>query len=858
MESFKTLPLRFGLILCVWLTAVEAKAQFMAVVVDAETGEPLPAAVAKYDDHEAFAIADMDGRLTLPIMDGQSRITVTCLGYTQQHYTVNYALSKQNAIIKMYADALMIGEVVVKPQKQKYKRKNNPAVELMRRVMDTKDANNIERNENYSLRKYTKHTVGVNEVSPKTFKKGLLSKFAFLKDHAETCPETGKLIVPLTVDETMTKEYHLDNKKNVVVEGKRSDGFTSLFNIGDFFTTYIKDIFTDINIYDDNCRVLQHPFISPLAGTEAITFYHYFIVDTLDIGGQKCINIAFTPSNVQDFGFSGNLYVTAEPSPVIKRCVLNIPKLSGVNFVENLIITQDFTLLSDGTNVLKRDNMVVELRYTDDLIKFHAQRLSVYDDFQFGTVTAQHMARQSAYEATVTAEHKDADFWEECRKEPLSETEHTIGNLLSNAKSLGGYKYVMFLLKAVVENSVELTKAPNKVDLLPINTIYSSNYVDGTRFRLGGQTTANLNPHLFFRGYGAYGLKDEKAKYKLETEYSFVKKKYMAHEFPRRSVVATFMYDDMSPVDKFSGTDKDNMYTSVKTSKVEHMMYVKDLALKFNYETDLHFLTSLTIDHSNTSPAGKMTYLRTTDGRAIDHIDNTSAKLTLRWAPGELNGNSKQQRLPINNDAPILTIEHTTSCKGLMHTDYTSNITEASLYKRFWLPLSFGNIDLYMKGGVQWNKVPFPYLFIPSSNLSYFIQFDNWSFCLLDNMEFLNDRYASLFMNWNFDGKIFNRIPLLRKLKLREYVGFKILYGKLSDRNNPNISPSKESFYFPTDDGQQMVNVMGNKPYMEFSAGISNIFKFLTIQYVRRLNYTSMPDRHVKKNGIRFAVEITF
>lgn len=154
-------------------------------------------------------------------------------------------------------------------------------------------------------------------------------------------------------------------------------------------------------------------------------------------------------------------------------------------------------------------------------------------------------------------------------------------------------------------------------------------------------------------------------------------------------------------------------------------------------------------------------------------------------------------------------------------------------------------------------------LFIPPSNLSYFIQFDNSSFNMLRNMEFLNDKYISLLVYWSLDGKLFNRIPLIKKLKWREYIGFKILYGDLSDKNNPFKNTTDNSiFRFPTRDGQQTSFVMGNKPYMELSVGISNIFKIFTIQYVRRLTYNNLPRINggdkLHKNGIRFAVDFKF
>ncbi|MDE5549907.1 MAG: carboxypeptidase-like regulatory domain-containing protein, partial [Bacteroidaceae bacterium] len=372
-----------------------------------------------------------------------------------------------------------------------------------------------------------------------------------------------------------------------------------------------------------------------------------------------------------------------------------------------------------------------------------------------------------------------------------------------------------------------------------------------------------LSPHLFLRGYGAYGTKDARWKYRGEVEYSFNKKKYMAHEFPRRSITVSCMYDDMSPVDKFAGTDKNNMYSSFKTGKVDQMMYVNDINLHYQYETTGNATWSLALDHSKLTPTGKLIYMRNADKTLLPNIKTRDIKFGFRYAPDETFINSKQQRLPINYDAPIFTLEHTMGINGFLGGQYNYNITEATIFKRFWLPGACGYIDTYLKGGAQWNKVPFPMLFTPSSNLSYFVQFDSWSFNMLRNMEFLNDRYASLLLNWNFDGKLLNRIPLLKKMKLREYIGFKMLCGHLTDKNNPYIRENdNELLRFPTRDGHPTSFVMGNKPYMELSVGISNIFKVLTVQYVRRLNYNDMPDIYggdkLHKDGVRFAIEFKF
>ncbi|MDE6721635.1 MAG: DUF5686 and carboxypeptidase regulatory-like domain-containing protein [Bacteroidaceae bacterium] len=834
--------------------AIVAKAQFYGQVLDGTTGEPIPYAAVKYVGTSEGRSTDMDGNFVLPILDNYNKFEITFLGYKPVTVTVQRGRTEIHSTIKMYSDDIMLGEVVVKKTKHHYKRKNNPTVDLMRKVIANKKLSDIKEKDFYHFDKYEKKVFSRNDLE--NTKDTLL---------AEVCPETGKLIIPILVDETVSEENYRKTPKatKTTIHAKRNDGFQTMLSSGDMITNLIRDIFTDVDIYKDNVRLLQHPFISPISTTEAIGFYHYYIQDTLMVDDERCIDVVFLPNNTQDFGFAGHLYITDDSLNQVKRAVLNVPKHSGVNFVDNLMVIQDFMTLPTGERVVKVDNMIVELSGLYGALKFQGQRYTEYSNYDFDPITDKKAFKSPQMDLVVKdAEFRDSTYWASIRPVPLSNSENHLGQAVDNInENLGGFW--KFLLTAVVENSVELTPKPNKVDLIPLNSIVSYNDIDGMRYQASLQTTGNLSPHLFLRGYGAYGTKDARWKYRGEVEYSFNKKKYMAHEFPRRSITISCMYDDMSPVDKFAGTDKNNMYSSFKTGKVDQMMYVNDINLHYQYETTGNATWSLALDHSKLTPTGKLIYMRNADETLLPNIKTSDIKFGFRYAPGETFINSKQQRLPINYDAPIFTLEHTMGINGFLGGQYNYNITEATIFKRFWLPGACGYIDTYLKGGAQWNKVPFPMLFTPSSNLSYFVQFDSWSFNMLRNMEFLNDRYASLLLNWNFDGKLLNRIPLLKKMKLREYVGFKMLCGHLTDKNNPNIRENdNELLRFPTRDGHPTSFVMGNKPYMELSVGISNIFKVLTVQYVRRLNYNDMPDIYggdkLHKDGVRFAIEFKF
>ena len=829
------------------------------VVTDSLTNEPIPYLSVFYEGKGVGSITDNDGNYKVETRKGWNKLTFSAVGYVTKVVNIIPGVTK-NLNVRMRPDDIMLDEVVVKPKREKYSRKNNPAVELMKKVIAHKKNNKLSENDYYQYNKYQKITMSLNDVTPEMLEKGMYKKMPFLKDQIELCEETNKFILPISVDETASQKIYRKHPKSekTLIKGMSSTGVNELFATGDMLSTVLKDVFTDVNIYDNDIRLLQYPFISPISSSDAISFYKFYIMDTTFVDKDKCFHLTFVPNNSQDFGFTGHLYVLADSSYTVKKCTMNLPKKSGVNFVDNMDIIQEFEQLPNGEWVLKTDDMIVEMTLMKIMQGFQIRRTTRYSDYAFDELPQQLFKRKGAEIKEADAMMRGDDFWNQYRPVPLTQTESSMDMLVKRLEQMPGFKYVIFVLKAFIENFVETgTKDnPSKVDIGPVNTMISNNYIDGLRLRMSAQTTANLNPHLFFKGYYAYGFKDHRSKYMGEVEYSFNKKEYLPREFPKNSITFSYQYDVMSPTDKFLKTDKDNVFVSFKTSTVDQMSYVRNIALKYENETQFGLKTTVEVKHSTDEPTGGLAYITNDDQKTlVPEIQTMEASLAFRYAPGETFVNTKQRRIPVSFDAPVFTLSHTTGFKGVLGGEYNFNLTEVGLYKRFWFS-SWGKIDMFVKGGAQWNKVPFPLLIMPAANLSYILQRE--TFNLINNMEFLNDRYASLDVSWDLNGKIFNRIPLLKKLKWREAIGFKMLYGHLTDKNNPMKHPGdSELFLFPTRDGRPTSFVMDPKtPYMECSVGIHNIFKILHIDYVRRLNYLDHPDAN--KWGVRFMVMMTF
>lgn len=843
------------------------------IVVDAKSGSPLPFVNVYYEGKGVGAATDENGNFSVPYRKGWNILTISSVGFKKMEIPISGPI--ENLKVRLEVNSQTIKGVSIKGKRKKYDRKNNPAVELMRKVIAAKKHSDLRRHDYFSYQKYEKRTFALNEFTEKVFDDEHFKKLPFLKERVETCPETGKLILPISVDETFSKRiFKKDgNIDKTIVEGRNSTGLNEFFNTGDIATTMIEDVFTDVDIYDNNIHVLQSEFVSPLSSSSGISFYRYFIADTLDVDGIRCIEVTFTPNNSQDFGFNGSLYIMADSTYRVHKATLNLPHNNAVNFVSDMYVSQEFETLPTGEQVIVNDNMIVQISVIGSFTKFHIKRDTYYSNYSLEEIPDKEFKFLGKERLLADAMMKDNKYWNSVRPEPLTEKESTMDDFLKKMESTKGFKFVLFVAKAFIENFVETStdrEKPSKVDIGPINTIFSQNFVDGFRLRMSAQTTANLNPHLFAKGYVAYGFKDHKWKGMGELTYSFNKKAYLSREFPVNNLTVTYQYDDASPSDIFMPTDKDNVFTSFRWTKVNHMNYVQKLRVLYEREWENGLrLTAQVKKESNEATAAL--FYQPLDGTGtpspdknlhINKFEMADVMIGLRFQPGATYINTKQRRIATNNDSPIFELNHTIGLKNVLGNDYTYNYTEAKVYKRLYLS-SWGKIDTYVKGGIQWNKVPFPLLIMPAANLSYIKERETFS--LIDNMEFMNDRFVSIMSGWDMNGKILNRIPLIRKLKWREYIGFNMLWGTLTDKNNPFLAKNagdSRLFYFPGEfrkDGtfKYQSRVMDkNKPYFEVVAGIHNIFKILHVEYVRRLNYLDNPD--IDKWGIRIMLRMTF
>ncbi|MCF2591349.1 carboxypeptidase-like regulatory domain-containing protein [Prevotella hominis] len=850
MKGFRKLYFVVALLLVSTLQLM-AQQKITGRVID-EDGFAVSYASVQYRGHKIAVSSDSQGKFSIEKHPGWV-LTVSALSYKSQTISVN---EKMDFIeVKLKDDSHKLNEVVVKTKRGKYSRKDNPAVELMRRVIAAKKKTDLGNHDYYQYDKYQKITLALNDLKKEQLEGKFFSKRQYLLDQVETSPYNGKLTLPVSIDETVSQHIYRKDPKTEkdIIKGQQSNGIGQVIQTGEILNTALKDAFTDVDIYDDYVRLLQYPFPSPI-GRTGISFYHYYIEDTVYVERDLCYHLQFIPANSQDFGFRGELYVLADSSLHVKKCNLYMPHNTDVNYVKNMKIEQEYTRLDNGEWVLSKDDMIAELHVNSVLQDLLVVRNTRLTDYAFDELPKILFKGKAKVRHDMDAMNRDEAYWNKYRQVDLTKSESSMDSFIHRMENSKGFKYIIFFVKALMENYVEIGGGTDgkksKFDLGPVNTYISKNFVDGIRLRLAGRTMAALNPHFFWDGYAAYGTKSNDWYTGNIFTYSLNKKKNSPFEFPMRNLTFEVARDVTSPSDENLLHNKDNFFMTFRAATQDEMFLYHRQKLAFTYETDWGFRFNTSLRFQSNRTVGNLHYYHL-DGTEVKKIRMTDLNVGINYNPGVTYVNTKQQRLPINLDSPEIGLSHTMGFRGFMGGQYHSNITKLSIYKRQWLG-SWGYLDFHAIGQAQWNKVPFPMLILPPINLSYFEQ--ETTISLMKDWEFLNDRQVFWALSWDMNGKLLNRIPLIKKLKWREWFAIKGVWGHLTDKNNPYLEKNQGDgrlFKFPKNS-----HVMNDTPYWECVAGVHNIFKFFSVEYVRRLTYLN--NNNIDKWGIRFGFMMSF
>lgn len=824
------------------------------IVTDSITGEELPYVSIIFKGTTIGTATEGDGRFSLTANTNAKLLEFSYLGYdTKEIKVVPGKMS--NLKVQLVPSGIALNEVIIKPKKEKYSKKENPAVAFVRKVIESRESNDPRNHDYFQYDQYEKMVFAMNDYKPKERKDGKHGKFDFLVDFIDTL-DVGKTILPVSEKEKVETVYYRKEPKSEkrVVKGTKSSGVDEIFS-RDGIQQLLNEVFREVNIFQNDIPLFLQRFVSPLS-TMGPNYYKYYLLDTLDMGGQKCVDLGFVPFNSETFGFTGHMFVTLDSTYFVKKAILNVPKDINLNFVHGMKIVQTFERADDGTRIITKDDITVDFKLNEKTKGMYAQRLNIYSGQTF-TPPTEEVTKVFAESAPVItlkeAYRQNEDFWTNSRpQEAAKKNPNTVEKLMAKFRSVPLFyiteKVVSILVSGYIPTNKDLTK--NKFEFGPMNTAISGNAIEGARFRVGGTTTTAFSKRLFLDGYMAYGTKDEKLKYNALIEYAFEDKKQYRKEFPVNSIRLEYLYDINQLGQQYMYTSKDNMFLAWKRQKDTRATYQRNAELTYYREHYNGIAYGASLRNRREYATEYAVFDRIgADGNITPakSYGMTELELKFRYAKDEKFYQSRNIRYPITFDALIFNFSHVTARKNFLGSSYDYNRTDIGVQKRFWFS-AFGYIDIITKAGKVWNKVPYPLLVLPNANLSYTIQPE--SYTNMNAMEFISDEYASWDLTYYMNGNLLNRLPVIKKLKWREVFAFRGMWGHLSEKNNP-ANGGEGLYLFP--DGSY---TFGKAPYMEASVGIENIFKFIRLDYVWRLNYLDHPG--IQSRGVRFMMRMTF
>lgn len=827
------------------LDASGATSALTGVVVDSLTHEGLSYVAVFVEGKSAGTMTDENGRFSLA-----AKIPGDTLRFSMMGYSTKKVVASPVMTVELSPTGVTLNEVIVKPKKEKYSKKNNPAVDFLNRIRAASPLSDPKRHDYYNYDKYERINMAINDFDPDKNYSWIGKKFNFLKDHLDYSEISGRLILNFLTKEKSSEVNYRKKPETTreTVLGLKQVGLDEMTSNKDGTREALEDAFREIDIYQNDVTLLQNRFVSPLSSI-APDFYKFYLTDTVEVDGDSCVVLSFVPHTSETWGFIGKLYVPKNDSTMfIKQIELHLPHTINVNFLDAMSVRQKFEKAPDGSRFKKSDDMIIEFSVLPALPKLYTHRNTVYENHNFDRPGLEDQIFNGTPPEIILEGARDRDeaFWDNHRLVPLKKGEGSVEAMIQRLRSVPLYYWTEKTLKLLVMGYWH-TGNPPKFDYGPVNTSISYNTAEGVRLRAGGMTTAYLSKRWFARGFVAYGFRDHKFKYRGEVEYSFRDKEYHSREFPVHSLRLTSLYllDELGQ--NYTFTNADNLFLSWKRLADTRVTYRRATMLEYTLELYNNFSVSAGASFERQEATRWIPF---TDGYGnnFGHYNELMFNVKLRYAPGEKFLQGTTHRSPINMDAPVIELMHTYAPKGVMGSMFTINRTEMRFFKRIWLS-AFGYIDAVVKGGHSWSPSPYMNLCLPNANLSYTIQPE--SFALMNPLEFINDSYAQVDLTYWMNGLIFNHIPLIKKLKLREVINFKGLWGHLSHRNNPCYD--KSLFVFPEN---VHTTLMSNVPYMEISAGIDNIFRIIRVDSVWRLSYKHSFD--APDWGIRFALHFSF
>ncbi|OAD45810.1 DUF5686 family protein [Polaribacter atrinae] len=818
-----------------------AQTKVKGIITDTNN-TPLPYCSIQFNGSIEGTTSDENGGFYIESKETWKELEISFIGFETQIVPLAQRVS-YNLKIVLEEETDALDEIIIATGKQP--KKNNPAIDILRKIWAQKRKNGLSHFNQYAYKKYQKVEFDLNTIDDKLKEKKIFKGLEFVFKDVDTSSVTGKTFLPVFLNESLAQVYgdNTINKEKEVLIANQNSGFSKDQQLID----YVDDLYAEYNIYDNYLKIFDKSFVSPLSKT-GINNYNYVLADSSFIGKKWCYNIIYYPRRQNELTFKGNFWVS-DSTYAVKEINLQVVKNANINWVKDVYIEQEFELLNDSIFVLKRDYLLSDfaLSKKDKSRGVYGKKTTIYKDYVFNKP----LEDESFYDKKVFNPSNDSiysksrDFWDKNRLEELNENEKGIYKLIDTLKTVKKFKNINKAVQTMYSGYFEIESL--NIDYGPIFSTFGYNDVEGLRVRVGGRTYKSSNDLFRLEAYTAYGLKDKNLKYGFQAKWLLNEK--------NRFIITGGKKNDIEQIGATltANTDvlgrSDGSSSLIGTGTNDKLTKINITTLTGEIEPTPNLILKLSANYKTLGSASDSFSLDYNDVNASDGISSNIRQLetvfSMGYYPKRKMSGFGVQREPANTNYTQYFMQVTRGTKDIFNSDFNYTKAQVSLFK-LWEIGGLGRLRTSLEMGQTFGEVPLGLLSVAPGNQTYFI-FNN-TFNLLNFYEFVTDRYASFHLEHNFNGRIFSRIPLLKKTKLRTVIGFKTFLGDISDKNIA-LNTTGNSFQIP-------LTAPSQEPYYEYSVGVANIFKILRVDFNFRGNY--FDNSEARKFGITAGLRFNF
>ena len=822
MEFFLSMKKIIIILSLLFSFILQAQTKVSGVVYDDMNGT-VPYANVCFKGTRECVTSDENGKFYLESTSDRNTLLLTYVGFEPKEFKLTKSVNYNLKIAFGSANAL----AEVKIFAGKTSKKNNPALDILRKIWERKRKNGLNMFNQYQLNKYEKVEFDMNSIDSAFMKQKIFKGLEFVFKQIDTSKITGKTYLPIFINESISEIYkdNKSGKNKEILKATKNSGIGQ----GNGVDTFIKDLYPTYDIYNNYMTFFDKNFVSPLSKT-GINTYNYVLSDSTIIDKKWCYNIVFYPRRKNELTFKGDFWVN-DTTFAIKKINLTAAKSANINWVKDIYIEQDFDVLNDSVFLLKRDHMMSDfaLSKKEKSKGVYGKRTTFYSDHKFNEVKPDNFYKENINSYDQSVYTKTDDFWKENRSETLNKDEAGIYKMLDTLKTVKKFKqyynYVSILGSGYINKGI--------IDFGPIFSTIGYNSVEGLRLRIGGRTFFGSNDLFRIQGYTAYGFKDDKVKYGISGKWMVGKK--------NRLILSGGNRRDIEQIGASLTTSNDILGRSFASSSIfasgdtGKLTNVNLTSISAQIEPRKNVTLELGFSHRSLSSASstfnlnyfsELPSITNPTGTIKSELKQAEVTVGIDYTPGKKNVGYGVERIKVDNNFSRILLNYSYGLKGVLNSDF--EYKKLQLYYRQPILIgSIGKLSTTVEAGKIFGTVPLGLLAVVPGNQSYFVIENTYS--VLNFYELVTDQYASIHIEQNFNGRLFSQIPFMKKWNWREIIGIKGIYGNVSDANK-SINASALNYQAPTNG------------YWEYHAGIGNIFKVFRIDFAWRGSYLDLPD----------------